>query len=53
MKAKYKGYLAKQNKDNSVTISKDDIVEAEIQSTEKYSVKELRTLINKHIKAKE
>ena len=53
MKAKYKGYLAKQNKDNNVIISKDNIVEGYVFCDERLSVKELRTLINKHIKAKE
>ena len=49
MKVKYKGYLAVQKKD-VVAISKDDVVQKEFFCDERLSVKQMRTLINKHIK---
>ena len=49
MKAKYKGYLI-VHKNNMVTISKDEVVEKEFFCDERLSVKQMRTLINKHIK---
>ena len=50
MKVKYKGYTATQNNYNLVVISKDEIVESEISCSKRLSVRELRILINKHIK---
>ena len=49
MKAKYKGYLIIQ-KNDTITISKDEVVEKAFFCDERLSVKQMRTLINKHIK---
>ena len=50
LKVKYKGYLATQNKDNTVYIYKDDILVGAVAISKRLGIKELRTLINKHIK---
>lgn len=50
MKVKYKGYTAIQKPNNMVLISKDGALEREVACDERLSVKEIRTLINKHIK---
>lgn len=52
LKAKYKGYLATQRKDNTVLIyNKNDVLEATVSMDKKLDIKGLRTVINKHIKA--
>ena len=51
MKIKYKGYDAVQ-KSKMVHISKDGVVESTMTADKDCSAKELRTLINKHIKEK-
>lgn len=51
MRAKYKGYEAIQ-RSKVVHICKDGVEEKTLVGDKDYSVKELRTLINKHIKSK-
>lgn len=52
MKIRYKGYVARQKRNNTVIILWGDLIVEEILCNERLSAKELRTLINKHIKAK-
>lgn len=53
MRAKYKGYIAIQKPDMTVHILKDEIEESVLVGNKRHSVKELRTLINKHIRNKQ